>query len=37
VARCRWWPESWHKVPFFHAPVTPENMAAAEARLLEIA
>jgi len=28
---------SWHKVPFFHVPVTPENKAAAEARLMEIA
>jgi formyltetrahydrofolate deformylase len=28
---------SWHKVPFFHVPVTPEGKAAAEARLMEIA
>ncbi len=28
---------SWHKVPYFHIPVTPESKAAAEARLLEIA
>ncbi len=28
---------SWHKVPYFHVPVTPENKAAAEARLMEIA
>ncbi|MBN8281383.1 MAG: formyltetrahydrofolate deformylase [Gammaproteobacteria bacterium] len=27
----------WHKVPFFHVPVTPETKAAAEARLQEIA
>ena len=28
---------SWHKVPYFHVPVTPENKLAAESRLLEIA
>jgi formyltetrahydrofolate deformylase len=28
---------SWHKVPYFHVPVTPENKASAEARLMEIA
>lgn len=28
---------SWHKVPYFHVPVTPDNKAAAEARLMEIA
>ena len=28
---------SWHKVPYFHIPVTPETKAAAEGRLLEIA
>jgi formyltetrahydrofolate deformylase len=28
---------SWHKVPYFHVPVTPETKAAAEGRLLEIA
>ena len=28
---------SWHKVPYFHVPVTPENKLSAEARLLEIA
>jgi len=28
---------SWHKVPFFHVPVTPETRETAEARLLEIA
>lgn len=28
---------NWHKVPYFHIPVTPESKAAAEARLLEIA
>jgi formyltetrahydrofolate deformylase len=28
---------SWHKVPYFHVPVTPEGKAGAEARLLEIA
>jgi len=28
---------SWHKVPYFHVPVTPETKAAAEARLMEIA
>ena len=27
----------WHKVPYFYVPVTPDNKAAAEARLLEIA
>ncbi|MEO8444569.1 MAG: formyltetrahydrofolate deformylase [Gammaproteobacteria bacterium] len=27
---------SWHKVPYFHVPVTPENKSAAEARLMEI-
>jgi formyltetrahydrofolate deformylase len=27
----------WHKVPFFHVPVTPEAKPAAEARLMEIA
>lgn len=26
----------WHKVPFFHVPVTPATKSAAEARLLEI-
>jgi formyltetrahydrofolate deformylase len=28
---------SWHKVPYFHVPVTPESKLAAETRLLEIA
>lgn len=28
---------SWHKVPYFHVPITPGNKLAAEARLLEIA
>ena len=28
---------SWHKVPYFHVPVTPETKAQAEARLMEIA
>lgn len=28
---------SWHKVPYFHVPVTPETKATAEARLMEIA
>ncbi|MEZ5565279.1 MAG: formyltetrahydrofolate deformylase [Gammaproteobacteria bacterium] len=28
---------SWHKVPFFHLPVTARTRATAEARLLEIA
>ncbi|MEO8224327.1 MAG: formyltetrahydrofolate deformylase [Gammaproteobacteria bacterium] len=28
---------SWHKVPYFHVPVTPANKSAAEARLMEIA
>jgi formyltetrahydrofolate deformylase len=28
---------SWHKVPYFHVPVTPASRAAAEARLMEIA
>ena len=28
---------SWHKVPYFHVPVTPETRVAAEGRLLEIA
>jgi formyltetrahydrofolate deformylase len=28
---------SWHKVPYFHVPVTPGSKAAAEQRLLEIA
>ncbi len=28
---------SWHKVPYFHVPVTPETKTAAEARLMEIA
>lgn len=27
----------WHKVPYFHVPVTPETKPAAETRLLEIA
>ncbi len=27
----------WHKVPYFHVPVTPGNKLPAEARLLEIA
>ncbi len=26
----------WHKIPFFHVPVTPETKPQAEARLLEI-
>ncbi len=26
----------WHKVPYFHVPVLPDNRAVAEARLLEI-
>jgi formyltetrahydrofolate deformylase len=26
----------WHRVPYYHIPVTPENRAEAEARLLEI-
>jgi formyltetrahydrofolate deformylase len=26
----------WHRVPYFHVPVSPETKAAAEARLLEI-
>jgi formyltetrahydrofolate deformylase len=26
----------WHRVPYFHVPVTPETRLAAEARLLEI-
>ena len=32
-----WGLASWHKVPYFHVPVTPENKASAEARLMEIA
>jgi formyltetrahydrofolate deformylase len=28
---------SWHKVPFFHVPVSPDQRAAAETRLMEIA
>ena len=27
----------WHKIPYFHVPVTPDTRAQAEARLLEIA
>ena len=27
----------WHKVPYFHVPVTPDSKAASESRLLEIA
>ena len=26
----------WHRVPYYHIPVTPETKAAAEARMLEI-
>ncbi|MDH5276473.1 MAG: formyltetrahydrofolate deformylase [Gammaproteobacteria bacterium] len=28
---------SWHKVPYFHVPVSPDDRSVAEARLLEIA